>query len=187
MVRELADGGLEKWLLTELPKARARVLALRERWPTDDARALARRLMDDKKKWARAGGAVSGLFGLATLPADLAFVAWLQVALIVEIAVANDRNLKSVRARDEVIDIFVAANGVTGGALRATPKAMGKLAEQVLVRRGMRFLGRLVPIVSAPVSAYLNDRDIERAGLAAIRHYTLAPLALEARRAATGT
>ena len=187
MVRELADGGLEKWLLTELPKARERVTTLRERWPSDDPRALARRLIDDKKKWARAGGAVSGLFGLATLPADLAFVAWLQVGLIVEIAVANERHMKSARAREEVIDIFVAANGLAGPALRASPKAVARVAETLLVKRGMRLLGRLVPVVSAPVSAFLNDRDIERAGLAAIRHYTLAPLALEARRAASGT
>jgi hypothetical protein len=51
------------------------------------------------------------------------------------------------------------------------PKLLGKLVQRLLSRGGLETLGRAVPIVAAPLTAHLNNRDIQRAGLAAQRFY----------------
>jgi len=38
-------------------------------------------------------------------------------------------------------------------------------------KRGLAQLGRVVPILASPVVAYLNNRDLQRAGEAAVRFY----------------
>src|SRR5205823_760156 len=76
--------------------------ALRTRYPAAQAPEMAQRLIDHKKAWASTGGAVSGLFGLISVPADIAFVTVLQLTLIMEIALVFRANLKSARARGEV-------------------------------------------------------------------------------------
>ena len=40
-----------------------------------------------------------------------------------------------------------------------------------LTKRGLAQLGRVVPILASPVVAYLNNRDLQRAGEAAARFY----------------
>jgi uncharacterized protein (DUF697 family) len=184
MIRRFASERFNEWILAELPRARDRVRELRERYPSAPPRELAQRLMDEKKKWATTGGAISGLFGLATLPADLAFVAYLQVSLIVDLAVLNGRNLKSARAREEVLDIFGGANDAANFASRASPKAVARIAERLLSAKGLRLLGRVIPVVAAPVTAALNNRDLQKAGEEAMRYYAVIPQALSARRVA---
>ena len=41
----------------------------------------------------------------------------------------------------------------------------------MLTKRGLASLGRVLPVVAAPVTAYLNNKDIQRAGEAAVRFY----------------
>jgi len=56
-------------------------------------------------------------------------------------------------------------------ATRAGPKLLARLAEAMLAKRGLVSLGRIFPVVAAPVTAYLNNKDIQRAGEAAVRFY----------------
>lgn len=183
IVRDLAGRGLETWLLAETRRSRDRVRELRERYPSAQLPELASRLVDEKKKWASAGGALAGLFGMAALPADLALVAWLQLSLIVDLAVLCGRNLKSRRARAELLDIFREANDAARTASRASPMALARLGERLLAARGLRVLGRALPVVAAPVAAVLNNRDIQKAGDEALRVYAHFPKVLAARRA----
>lgn len=178
MIRRFAEDRWARWILFEMGRSRVRVRELRDKYPTAPMREYAQRLIDDKKKWASTGGAVSGLFGLITLPADLALVAYLQLSLIVDLAVLNGRNLKSARAREEVLSIFTAANSMSGTASRASPKALSRLAERFLAAKGLRLLGRFFPLVAAPVTAALNNRDLQIAGDEALRLYLVIPRAL---------
>lgn len=184
MIRRFAEERFNDWILAELPRARDRVRDLRDKYPSAPLREQAQRLIDEKKKWATTGGAISGLFGLATLPADLAFVAYLQVSLIVDLAVLNGRNLKSGRARGEVLAIFGGANDAANFASRASPKAVARVAERLLSAKGLRFLGRIVPVFASPLTAALNSRDLQKAGDEAMRYYSAIPRALSGRRAA---
>ena len=184
---EGAKDRLQRFYLDELSRARRRVDGLREKYPSASNPEMVHRLVDAKKSWAGAGGAVSGLFGLVTLPADIAFVAALQLSLIMEIAILHRVNLKSDRARQEVIDLLSYANGLDrlGVTVRAGPKLMARLAQAILSRKGLVALGRALPVVAVPLSAHLNNRDIQKAGEAALRYYgTMRNLPLR-RRAQT--
>src|SRR5881392_1939304 len=157
----------------EIARCRRRVDELREKYPAAAAPELAQRLTDTKKTWASTGGAVSGLFGLALVPADLVFVTALQLTLIMEIALVHRINLKSDRARDEVFEVLGYSNGADTVNLagRAGPKLLARIAEKALTKRGLAQLGRAVPVIASPVVAFLNNRDLQRAGQAAVRFY----------------
>jgi hypothetical protein len=157
----------------EIGRCRRRVDDLRGRYPSADHAELVRRLTDAKKTWAATGGAISGLFGLLLVPADLAFVTALQLTLIMEIALLHKVNLKSERARAEVFEVLGYSNGAdtVNLASRAGPKLVARVAERVLTRRGLSQLSRAVPVVASPVVAWLNNRDLQRAGEAAQRFY----------------
>lgn len=159
--------------LDEIGRARRRVEELRRKHPDDNASAISQRLIEAKKNWATAGGAVSGLFGWITLPADLAFVLALQLSLIMEIATLHKVNLKSERARHEVLEVLGYSNGSDSAhvSMRSAPKVLAQVARRLFAKGGFETLGRAVPVLSAPLAAHLNRRDIERAGEAAERFY----------------
>ena len=159
--------------VSEIGRCRRRVEELRGKYPSANAQELAQRLTDVKKTWASTGGAISGLFGLALVPADLVFVTVLQLTLIMEIALLHKVNLKSDRAREEVFEVLGYSNGADTVNLagRAGPKVVARVAEKVLTKRGLAQLGRVVPVLASPVVAYLNNRDLQRAGEAAVRYY----------------
>lgn len=173
MIAGLAKERLWQFYVAEIGRARKRVDELRGNYPSASTQELAQRLTDAKKSLASMGGAVSGLFGLALVPADLAFVTFLQLALIMEIAVLHKVNLKSERARDEIFEVLGYSNGADTVNLagRAGPKLIARIAEKALTKRGLAQIGRAVPVLASPVVAYLNNRDLQRAGLAALRFY----------------
>ncbi|MCA1826769.1 MAG: EcsC family protein [Myxococcales bacterium] len=157
----------------EIGRCRSRVDEVRGKYPSATAQELSQRLTDTKKMWASTGGAVSGLFGLALVPVDLTFVTILQLTLIMEIALLYRVNLKSERARDEIFEVLGYSNGADTVNLagRAGPKLLARIAEKALTKRGLAQLGRAVPVIASPVVAYLNNRDLQRAGEAALRFY----------------
>lgn len=169
-LKKLADARLSDLVLNEVTRARARVHALQEKYPSADARELANRLIDAKKSLASMVGGVSGVFGLASVPADLLVMAWLQLVLLTEIATLYKVNLKTERHRGELLDLFGYANGL-GPMQRAGPKVLGKVVGVLLERGGLETLGRALPLVAAPVTAYFNNRHIQEVGEEAIRFY----------------
>lgn len=157
----------------EIARCRKRVDEVRNKYASANVPELAQRLTDTKKTWASTGGAISGLFGLALVPADLMFVTVLQLTLIMEIALLHKVNLKSDRARDEIFEVLGYSNGADTVNLagRAGPKLLARIAEKALTKRGLAQFGRAIPVIASPVVAYLNNRDLQRAGEAALRFY----------------
>ena len=168
-----AQETLSALYLDEIGRARRRVSELREKYPSAEPRELVQRLTDAKKSWASAGGAVSGLFGWISLPADLAFVTALQLSLIMEVATVHKVNLKSDRARREVFEVLGYSNGADAAHVgaRSAPKLVAQVARRLFAKGGFETLGRAVPVIAAPLAAMLNNRDIQRAGEAASRFY----------------
>lgn len=169
--RALSEAGLLRLVALEVPRARERVLNLRHAWPREEARALAQRLIDAKKALAQTSGGVTGVFGVLAIPADLVFVSWLQVSLLVDLALLFGKNLKGEDARRELLDLFGSVNGI-GPLGRASPQVLGKLATFALERGGLTTLGRALPLVASPLSAYLNGQHLQKVGEEALRHYT---------------
>jgi hypothetical protein len=164
---------LVRLYLGEIGRARRRVDELRGKYPSASTPELVQHLVSAKKSWAGTGGVLSGLFGWITLPADLAFVTALQLSLIMEVALLHRVNLKSERAREEVLEVLGYSNGADtmNLAARSAPKLVARVAQKLLTRGGLSSLGRTVPVLASPISAHLNNRDIERAGAAALRFY----------------
>lgn len=169
-IRGLADTRLGEVVLKETIRARAKIEDLTQRYPSAGPRELAQRMIDAKKNFAGMVGGVSGVFGVIAVPADLLMMAYLQLSLLVEIATLYKVNLKSERARQELLDVFGYANGI-GPLKRASPKLVGKVAAIALQKGGLASLGRAMPLVAAPISAYLNNHHIQQVGEQALRHY----------------
>ena len=74
---------------------------------------------------------------------------------------------------DLLLGIGVVMLGVVAAsfAARSAPQIVSRVAQALLSRGGLKGLGRAVPLLAAPLSAHLNNRDIERAGEAAMRFY----------------
>lgn len=169
-LKRLGSARLSDIVLQETKRARVRVTELEKRYPRADTKELAQRLVDDKKNLASMVGGVSGVFGLVALPADLLFMSYLQIILLTDVATLYKVNLKSERARGEMLDLFGYANGL-GPVHRSSPKVLGKLAAMVLEKGGLHTLGRAMPLVAAPITAYFNNQHIQRVGEQAVRFY----------------
>jgi hypothetical protein len=169
-LKKLGSQRLGDIVQKEIPKARKRIHELEEKFPSAAPRELGQRLIDQKKSVAGMVGGVSGVFGVASLPADLLVMSWLQLVLLVDLATLYKVNLKSDGAKQELYDIFGYANGI-GPVTRAGPKVLGKVAATVLRRGGLETIGRAMPLVAAPVTAYLNNQHIQAVGDEALRRY----------------
>ncbi|WP_426755436.1 EcsC family protein [Myxococcus sp. Y35] len=169
-LKKLGSARLSDIVLQEVARSRVRIAALEKRYPQAPPRELAQRIVDEKKNLASMVGGVSGVFGLVALPADLLFMAYLQIILLTDVATLYKVNLKTERARGEMLDLFGYANGL-GPLHRAGPKVLGKLAAMLLEKGGMHTLGRAMPLVAAPVTAYFNNQHIQMVGEQAVRFY----------------
>jgi uncharacterized protein (DUF697 family) len=181
----MADERLSDMVLEEVGRARTRVHELEQRYPSAGVREKAQRLVDSKKNTAGLVGGISGVFGLASLPADLVVMTWLQLSLLVDIATLYKVNLKNPRARADLLDLFGYANGI-GPLERAGPKVVGKLAGVLLEKGGLKTIGRALPVVAAPLTAYLNNQHIQTVGDEAVRFYEGFAKAKEKTRKAGG-
>jgi hypothetical protein len=169
-LKRLAGMRLSTVVLQESRRAKKRVSELKTRYPSAAARELAQHLIEQKKQVAALVGGISGAFGLVGIPADWVAMAVLEVQLLVDIATAYEVRLEFARSREELLDVLGTANGV--GALgRASPKVVGKLAQVLFERGGLSSLGRAFPLVAAPLTSWLNNRDIQKLGDAALIHY----------------
>jgi hypothetical protein len=169
-LKRLAGERLTDLVRREMPRARNRVLELEKRYPSAPPRELAQRLIDDKKSVARMVGGITGVFGVFAIPPDLLVMAWLELMLLVDIATVYKVNLKSDTSCNEVLDLFGESNGI-GPLTRSAPRALGSVVGLILARGPVKAAGRAVPVLAAPLSAWLNNRHIQRVGDAAARHY----------------
>ena len=169
-LKALGEATMIELVVREIPRARRRIAQLEQKYPAAKTRELAQRLIDEKKSLAGMVGGISGVFGLLSLPADLLVMVWLELKLLVDLASLYKANLKAESQRTELLDLFAQSNGV-GPFTRSTPRAVGTVAGFALARAGLKTVGRAVPLVAAPISAWLNNTHIQRVGEAAIRHY----------------
>lgn len=169
-LKSLANERLSDILDKEAVRARGALEELQQRYPSAGPRELAQRFIDGKKQLAGVLGGVSGAFGVVTVPVDLVGMVYLQLSLLVEVATVFKADLRSEKGKKEVLDVFGYANGV-GPLERASPRVVGTLAGMVLRKYGLKAFARAVPLVAAPISAYLNNQHIQKVGDSAIRHY----------------
>ncbi len=169
-LRELAFRQVDQVILGEIERARPRLRAVREASPGASRAEMMEALVHRKRSYAGTGGLVSGIFGLVSVPLDLVMVTYLQISVVVDVALLHGVNLKSRSAQREVLEVVARGNGVSPFVRGSTP-LLARVALGLLKRRGWPSLGRAMPLLAMPVCAWMNSRDIERVGLAAHRHY----------------
>lgn len=169
-LKSLANERLSDLIDKEALKARTSLEELQQRYPSAGPRELSQRYIDSKKQVASMLGGVTGIFGAVTVPVDLVGMVYLQLVLLVEVGTVFKADFKNERGKKDVLDLFGYANGI-GPVQRASPKVLGSLAAMVLTKTGLKAIGRAMPLVAAPISAYLNNQHIQRVGDSAIRHY----------------
>ena len=184
-VTRLASLRMEDVVGLEARRARARVKTLRTRYPSAGPREIGQHVIESTKSLASLSGSVSGVFGLVSVPADLVVMAWLQIRMLADIATAYGVDLRFRRARTELLGILGEANGV-GPLQRSGPKVLGKVAAVLAEKGGFASLGRAMPLVAAPVTAWLNNRHVQMVGEAALRQYDGFQRAAAKTRAASG-
>jgi uncharacterized protein (DUF697 family) len=184
-VKRLASLRMEDVVGLEAKRARSRVRALRERYPSAGPREIGQHVIDSTKGLASLSGSVSGVFGLVSVPADLVVMAWLQIRMLADIATAYGVDLRFRRARTELLGVLGEANGV-GPLQRSGPKVVGKVAAVLAEKGGFASLGRAMPLVAAPVTAWLNNHHVQIVGEAALRQYDGFVRAAAKTRAASG-
>jgi len=184
-VKRLASLRMEDVVGLEAKRARQRVKALRERYPSAGPRELGQHVIESAKGLASLSGSVSGVFGLVSVPADLVVMAWLQIRMLADIATAYGVDLRFGRARSELLSVLGEANGI-GPLKRSGPKVLGKAAAVLAQKGGFATLGRAMPLVAAPVTAWLNNHHVQLVGEAALRQYDGFVRAAAKTRAASG-
>ena len=76
-LKALANAQLSNLIVSEVGRAKARIAELKRVYPSASVAELAERLTDAKKSVAGTSGAVSGIFGLVSVPLDLVLIAYL--------------------------------------------------------------------------------------------------------------
>lgn len=169
-LKRLGNERLSDLIEREAIRARAKVDDLQQRYPSAGPRELSQRLIDSKKNLASMMGGITGVFGAVSVPVDLAGMVYLQLTLLTEVATVFKLSLKSERERQELIDLLGYANGI-GPLQRSAPRVLGSLAQYLLLKGGLKTASRTMPLVAAPISAYLNNQHIQQIGESAVRHY----------------
>lgn len=169
-LKRLSNEKLTDLIEAEWARSKPRVDELVRTYPSAGSHELAQRLIDQKKQLASVVGGVTGVFGAVTVPVDLLGMAYLELSLLVDIATVYKVNLRSEGSKQEIADQFAYSNGIAP-TTRAGPRVLGSLASMALKRGGLSMLGRAMPLVAAPVSAYLNNQHIQKVGESALRHY----------------
>jgi hypothetical protein len=169
-LKKLANVRVLELIDREAVRSRRRVDELRTSYPSADIRELAQRLIDHKKQLASMLGGISGVFGAATVPLDLVGMAYLQLSLLVDVATVFKKDVRTELEKQELLDLFGYANGV-GPVRRSSPRVLSTLAALLLKKGGLQTLGRAMPLVAAPISAYLNNAHIQQVGDTAVRHF----------------
>lgn len=169
-LKKLSGERLSDLIDKEAVRARAKVDELQQRYPSAGPRELSQHLIDHKKNLASMMGGVTGVFGVVTVPVDLAGMLYLQLSLLTEVATVFKLSLKSEREKQELLDLLGYSNGI-GPLQRSSPKVLGTVVAMVLSKGGLKTLSRAMPLVAAPVSAWLNNSHIQKVGDSAVRHY----------------
>ena len=169
-LKAMANAQLSNLIVAEVGRSRARIAELKRVYPSAPVSELAERLADAKKSIAGTSGAISGVFGVASVPVDLVLVAYLQLSVMIDVACLYGANLKTQKAQDELIDLLGYANGADP-LVRASPRVLGQVAFMLLKTGGLKQFGRLLPVVASPVTAWLNNKAIVRACHEAIVFY----------------
>jgi hypothetical protein len=138
--------------------------------PEASSDRLANVMLERWTKVAKVEGGVTGVLGFAGIPLNILMFAYSQLAVTVSIAEAYGIELRGESGEEALLDVVGRVHGIED-VIRSSPRVLGSLARALAIRHGLGALGRVVPLLAAPVSAHLNEREMKRVGEAAMRRF----------------
>ncbi|MEO1227301.1 MAG: hypothetical protein AAFZ18_00240 [Myxococcota bacterium] len=154
----------------ERKRARLHMDFIRRAEPRASNDRLANVMLDRWTTVAKVEGGMTGVLGFMGVPLNLLLFAYCQLAVTVSIAEAYGIELRGRSGEEALVDVIGRVHGVED-VIRSGPRVLGALARALAVRHGLGAFGRLVPLLAAPVSAKLNEREMRRVGEAAMRRF----------------
>lgn len=168
--RSGARARLRDLIIDERRRAQLHIALIRRGEPSASSDRLAHVMIERWTRVASVEGGLTGALGLFGVPLNLVLFVYCEIALIVSVAEAYDTTLEGEGGEDAVLGVLGRAHGVED-VLRSSPRVLGAIARAVAISHGFSSLGRLVPLLAAPIAAKLNERDMERLGGEALRRF----------------
>lgn len=161
---------LRDLIAQERKRAQLHIELIRRMEPKASKDRLATIMLDRWTKVAKVEGGLTGVLGFAGIPLNLLLFSYCQLAVTVSIAEAYGIELRGDSGEEALVDVIGRVHGVED-LIRSSPRVLGALARALAIRHGLGTVGRLVPLLAAPVSAKLNEREMRRVGEAAMRRF----------------
>jgi hypothetical protein len=169
--KEIAARGFSAMVTREAARAQQRVWQLELSAPHEDARQRAWRLIEAKKQLAGVLGGFSGTMGFAAIPTEYVYMNYLQLSLLIDIAIAHGVNFGAARAKRELRELFGYVSGIHPVA-RAGP-ALARGVGRAFLRSGLwARVGQSIPLLAMPLTARLQSQHLHRVGEEAILYYS---------------
>lgn len=168
--KEAATQRLRDLMEFERKRAQAQLESLRKREPNASSDRLAQLILERWTKVASIEGGVTGAMGFAGIALNSLLFTYFQLAVVVAIAEAYQIPLVGEAGEQALLEVLGRAHGVDD-LVRASPRVLGALAKALMVRQGLGSISRLVPMISAPIAAKLNEREMGKLGQVAIQRF----------------
>lgn len=168
--KEAAEQRLRDLIDFERKRAKAHIESIRRRDPSVSPDRLAQQVLGRWTKVATIEGGVTGAMGFAGVALNSLLFTYFQLAAVVAIAEAYQIPLEGTAGEDALLEVLGRAHGVDD-LVRAGPRVLGALAKALMVRHGLGSFSRLVPMISAPIAAKLNEREMDKLGALAIQRF----------------
>ncbi len=169
-IKENARKRLGELIAQERKRAQLHIRLIRQNEPAASNDRVAQVIVDRWVKIATVEGGITGTIGFAGIPLNFMIFAYMQLAMVVSIAEAYQVLLEGESGEEAVVDVIGRAHGVED-VIRAGPRVLGAIAKALALSRGLSTLGRLIPMVAAPISAKLNEREMSKVGREALRRF----------------
>lgn len=165
-----AQRRLRDLIAQERKRARFHIDIIQRMEPDASSDRVAHVVLERWTKVATVEGGVTGAAGLFGVPLNVLLFTYFQVAVVVSIAEAYGIALEGKAGEEAVLDVIGRAHGVPD-LVRAGPQVLGALARMLAMRHGLGAMGRLVPVLAAPISAVLNRKGMHRTGREALHRF----------------
>lgn len=168
--RAAARKQLRELIEQERKRAQFHIDLIRRTEPQASKDRLANVLLERWTTVAKVEGGMTGVLGFLGVPLNLLLFAYCQIAVTVSIAEAYGIELRGDGGEEALVDVIGRVHGIED-VIRSGPRVLGALARALAIRHGLGAVGRLVPLLAAPVSAKLNEREMRRVGQAAMQRF----------------
>ena len=167
-LKKYAQTSLAELIRQEKRRAQIHIKIIRYTEPDASSDRLSEIMLSRWTKLASIEGGMTGAAGVLGIPTNLLLFSYCQLAAAVSVAEAYNYSLEGRAGEDAILALLGDVHGIND-LVRSGPRVFGALAKTIALRHSLPALGRAIPLVAAPISAKLNERDMRRLGREARR------------------